>query len=486
MVSRKPRASAPSKPSDPPPSKPAKRTKAAASKRPAKSTKAAAPKKPAKRAKAAASTKAAGRTIAEALSATEDAARAGDRALRRALRARSGGRHQARIQPSSLQASGGDLAPYRILSLDGGPATPSYLRYLRALEVSQPGFLDSVDMFAGASDGAWAALFFASRPPDTDPLDMIDAAIAFNEGTVDAIQPGLVGLLRLASGFWSATDNTAALDYLTSQYGDGPEGKPITLGELQRDVVIVSFRVRSRTAKPGARFYHNLARNLVQGGEAGWTFNDVAYANLGMSAAEVALRSGSFPVMMPIRDGFVDGGLFANNPAVCAIAQLLEFRESRGVTGLDDIVMLSCGADQAMTGSASANQRFFSEKDVSWGWAQWLATPWSPMLLMDTVISAGGKGIAYQAHQLLGERFLRLAPPLPIGMSEEMLRLLTGFTAKLFELADEQAASWSGGQLGLDYRPNFYRTSQWLEQQWFCNEAPVRVTNEGGVERVAS
>jgi hypothetical protein len=53
--------------------------------------------------------------------------------------------------------SGADDNGYRILSFDGGPNTLSYLGCLLALEEQVPGFLARTDLFAGTSDGAFAA-----------------------------------------------------------------------------------------------------------------------------------------------------------------------------------------------------------------------------------------------------------------------------------------------------------------------------------------
>ncbi|MEY3013719.1 MAG: hypothetical protein RIT45_2454, partial [Pseudomonadota bacterium] len=89
---------------------------------------------------------------------------------------------------------------YRILSFDGGPSTVDYLRQLRVIEHNRPGFLDRVDFFAGTSDGAWSALFLASRPAGTSGIDALDLAIAFNRRVVGSLELGIFGLWRLATG----------------------------------------------------------------------------------------------------------------------------------------------------------------------------------------------------------------------------------------------------------------------------------------------
>ena len=355
---------------------------------------------------------------------------------------------------------------YRILSLDGGPAAPSYLRMLRHIERARPGFLDAVDMFAGTSDGAWAAVFLASRPKDMPALAALDAVIAFNERVVGAIRPGLVGVARLVSGMRSAIENDRVLAELTQACGVGPSGEPIKLGELNRDVALVTFRVRTGANKPGAHIYHNLGRERPGHKPQAWMGDTEDLRNLDFGAAEIALRSGSVPILMPVRDGHVDGGLFANNPSMCGLSQLLRHRKLRDVDGPEDVVLLSCGADQASTGGSDANNQFFNRDNVSWGWIAWLFSPRSPMLLLETVISAGGRGVAFQTHQFLQERFLRLALPGALGTGDELLRLLDGQSGRIFTAADRQADQWAAGREGIAFRPDFHATTTWIKDHW--------------------
>jgi hypothetical protein len=68
------------------------------------------------------------------------------------------------------------------------------------IEHNRPGFLDCVDFVAGTSDGAWSALFLASRPAGTSGIDALDLAIAFNRRVVGSLELGIFGLWRLATG----------------------------------------------------------------------------------------------------------------------------------------------------------------------------------------------------------------------------------------------------------------------------------------------
>lgn len=55
------------------------------------------------------------------------------------------------------------------------------------------------------------------------------------------------------------------------------------------------------------RFFHNLNNS----------------ESLDEKVVDIALRSSAAPTYFPIYQGFVDGGVFANNPALCAITTAL-------------------------------------------------------------------------------------------------------------------------------------------------------------------
>lgn len=95
----------------------------------------------------------------------------------------------------------------RILDFDGGPNTLTYLRCLRELELRQPGLVDRADLFAGISDGALAAAYFASRR--SIGLAEIEACIAMIERILgETFAPN--GLEPPGPGSCSATNSCAS------------------------------------------------------------------------------------------------------------------------------------------------------------------------------------------------------------------------------------------------------------------------------------
>jgi hypothetical protein len=371
---------------------------------------------------------------------------------------------------------------YQILAMDGGPSTPNYLRWLREIERERPGFLASVDMFTGTSDGAWAALYLASRPRNERGDHAIAACIDFNQRVVKTLTPGLLGIARLMGGRQCAVDNGAVLQFLTDSYGHGSKGKPITLQELHADVAIIAFRIRATTLAPSARVYHNLGRytfgdsqlegTYVNSDDAqsiapdASTLDANAGTNLHQDAAEVALRSGSFPVMMPIRSGYIDGGMFANNPSMAAVAQVLAYREPMGLTGLEDVTVMSLGSDQSQLGGQDDNIAFSNKKNPPWGWMQWMLQPRMPLLLLDTMMTASGRGIAFQAHQMLGAQHLRLALPCPGSFGRDFISLIDGHAESLFIDAEQQARRWVRPGDTDFFDPDFESTLGWIDERW--------------------
>ncbi len=89
----------------------------------------------------------------------------------------------------------------------------------------------------------------------------------------------------------------------------------------------------------------------------------------------------------------VDGGLYANNPSTCALAQVAK------AGSLDDVVMLSLGTGQK-------EWPYLYEEARSWGAAEWLRP------LLDCMFDGQSDVVAHQCRTLLGDRFCRLQPSL--------------------------------------------------------------------------
>jgi patatin-like phospholipase/acyl hydrolase len=90
----------------------------------------------------------------------------------------------------------------------------------------------------------------------------------------------------------------------------------------------------------------------------------------------------------------VDGGLYANNPAACALAQAAK------AGSLDDVVMVSLGTGR--------NERpYLYEVARRWGLAKWVRP------LLDCMFDGQSDVAAHQCKALLGDRMVRIQPALP-------------------------------------------------------------------------
>jgi hypothetical protein len=167
----------------------------------------------------------------------------------------------------------------------------------------------------------------------------------------------------------------------------------VTLGKLKKRVLITAFDLdnetpHNRTWKP--KLFHNFPGPN----------NDRA-----AGALDVALYTSAAPTYFPSVNGFIDGGVYANNPAMCALAQTQDTRY-RPTPQLDEVRMLSLGTGVSL--------QYIRGKTLDWGYVQWV----KPLI---SLMFDGAAGIAdYQSRQMLRDRYHRLAPIFPEGITVAM------------------------------------------------------------------
>ncbi len=93
-------------------------------------------------------------------------------------------------------------------------------------------------------------------------------------------------------------------------------GETTTLGQLEKKVLITTFdldnehaKKKKRTWKP--KLFHNFPG-------PGNDRSELAY--------DVGLYTAAAPTYFPSVDGYIDGGVYANNPSMCALAQTQDER----------------------------------------------------------------------------------------------------------------------------------------------------------------
>ena len=278
---------------------------------------------------------------------------------------------------------------YKILSIDGGgirgiiPA-----RLLERLEIHKPGLVQEFDLFAGSSTGAVLAAGFAYG---FDPRFMRQMYQGFGKQVfADSIWEDLRDLKYILGADYSIDNLKALLERVIGE---------TTLGDLEKQVLIATFDLKDESRDPPRwkpKFFHNYPDSRGDSEER---------------LVDVVVRSAAAPIYFPIYQGYIDGGVSAINPSMCALAQA--FNE-----GFLDIRLLSLG-----TGN---NPRWLDEQNGDWGVYQW------GLNLVNVVMDGGSEVADYQCRQILKDQYFRLQPQLlkPIGMDEWRS------TNELLELAD--------------------------------------------------
>ncbi len=274
-------------------------------------------------------------------------------------------------------ASGaGSSRTWRILSIDGGGVRGYYSALLLArLCKERPGWLDSIDLIAGTSTGAIIALSLAleMKPTDIAAIYAREADRIFATNLVDTVLDagGLIGprydLRRYAAILRQVFRDTRFAD-------------------LKRKVMVPAFDLSDDNPDPArrrwkARLLHNLAG---------------AEAVPDLLVRRAALYSSAVPAVFATADGYIDGGVFAANPALCALTLSLDSTACPEPAQLDSVQLLSVG-----TGCSALH---IEGERLQWGLTQW-ARP-----LIGVMFDAGVGMVDYQCRQLLGERYYRLNP----------------------------------------------------------------------------
>ena len=268
------------------------------------------------------------------------------------------------------------MAKYRILSLDGGGLRGLITARLLDRLNSHPeiaGWLDSVDLFVGTSTGGILALALAAgkSPDDICTLYKSRGRKIFDDSIWDNIRD-----LGKIIGADYSTKNLRR--ELLKIFG----GRK--LKDFGKKVAIPAFDLDNE-ASPGKRtwkpkIFHNF-KGPDSDGDA--------------LAANVALYTSAAPTYFPSVDGYIDGGVYANNPSIVALAQAISKKNQPAErASLDEVVMLSIGTGVSLT--------YIKGKSLDWGYAQWI----KPLI---SVLMEGVAGISdYQARQLLDDRYHRL------------------------------------------------------------------------------
>jgi patatin-like phospholipase/acyl hydrolase len=279
------------------------------------------------------------------------------------------------------------MAPYRILSLDGGGIrgiVTIVLMQRLARQAGLEGWLDRADLIAGTSTGGLLALAIAKGMDLAEMRELYETKgrVIFDDSWLDDLRD----LGKIAGADYDTRGLERELERV---FGD------TTLAQLRRRVLVTAFDLDNEDPDAAKRrwkpkLFHNFPGRDRDGAAL---------------ARKVGVYTAAAPTYFPSYEGYVDGGVYATNPSMCALAQALDRRQRRPAA-LDDIVLLSLGTGTPLT--------YIKGQELDWGFAQWARSLVSLML-------DGVAGIAdFQCEQLLGERYNRLAPAFPPGKVYDM------------------------------------------------------------------
>jgi patatin-like phospholipase/acyl hydrolase len=272
------------------------------------------------------------------------------------------------------------MATTRVISVDGGGIRGVFTAVLlEKLLAAVPKLLDKTDLYAGTSTGGIIALCLAAgkTPTQVRALYEQNGPEIFDDSWLDDLKD----LGGLSGADYS---NKNLRKFLQAEFGQS------LLKDLGKRVLVSAFDLDNEDPDPKKRewkpkFFHNFKGSDNDGKEL---------------VVDVAMRTAAAPTQFPSYQGYVDGGVVANNPSMAAVGQLLDPRTTGGrVADLDEIVLFSLGTGTPL--------QYVKGQSLDWGYAQWV----KPLikLMLD-----GSVGIAdYQCRQLLGDRYHRLAPKFP-------------------------------------------------------------------------
>jgi patatin-like phospholipase/acyl hydrolase len=269
----------------------------------------------------------------------------------------------------------------RVLAIDGGGIRGIIPAIVLADLEARTGkaMVDLVDLIAGTSTGAILACALA-RPGADAAAPRFSAAelvqLYVEEGP-HIFSRDLLKRIRSGNGLLDERYDDNGLRAALDRYlGD------TRISEARTDIFLTAYELEGRFA-----FFFRSSRARTQG-DYDFTMADAAHAS---SAAPTYFE----PIRVTDAIGrqtytLVDGGVFATNPSMCALAEVSRAGVAPGID-----LLLSLG-----TGAQAAPIRYDDAKD--WGQLEWAPR------IVDVVFDGVAETVDFEAAQLLGDRYVRL------------------------------------------------------------------------------
>ena len=296
----------------------------------------------------------------------------------------------------------------RILSIDGGGIRgiiPAVIlceieRLIQAEKGPDARLADFFDLVAGTSTGGIIAC--AMLIPDANGRPRY----TMNEVLDIYLQRGQEIFSRSTrhkfltwGGIWDEKYEAKGLEEaLEEKFGD------TRLSQLLRPCIITSYDIRYRKTV----FFGSHKTDDGQNTGRDFLLKHVARAT---SAAPTYFEAAHVPSVAGVHHALIDGGVFANNPAMCAYA------EARGMTLRGIEAPLSTNMFMVSLGTGSVKKEYPHDKAKDFGLVDWV----QPVL--DIMMSGNSETVTYQLKKLFeaGKNptgFVRLEPGLHNANSE--------------------------------------------------------------------
>ncbi|HEX8491802.1 MAG TPA: patatin-like phospholipase family protein [Pyrinomonadaceae bacterium] len=306
------------------------------------------------------------------------------------------------------------MANFRIISFDGGGVRGALMAALVQRIVEKiPDFLDKVDLLAGTSTGAMMALGLADGKTAAEMVEVYS-----QENMKFIFSPAGLGIFRPKYG------NANLIALLQKYFREG-----LTMGELKKRVMISTFELDDKEEQDWSPvFFHNYPPRGKTKVKTGWSELVIS----------IALRSSAAPTIFPSHQGYIDGGVMANNPGTAALSVALG--QHADSLRLRDIRLLSLGTGLSPT--------LIKENTANWGIFQWMFNSRPPQQAILKILFDGvSEADTVMCKQMLGGSYLRLNPRLPQPMALDNWKLVPA----LVEIAQK-----------FDLEP----TLDWIKQNW--------------------
>lgn len=294
----------------------------------------------------------------------------------------------------------------RILSLDGGGChCLAQAILLRRIFEKFPDFYNQIDLFTGTSAGGLLALALADKGP---------AALAlFCPETLMKIfkRRWTMGMIPSEGLTSSKYGNIELKTFLDEQFGNK------TLEECEQFVFIPAFKLSNSENSQG-RWHPEFFTNYYGSSNSQTLMRDVG------------LRTSAAPTYFPIYQNYSDGGIFANNPASCALVHCA----SQTKIDPDEYRVLSL--------SGGCQAQAITEVDGDWGLYQWVSSLVSMLIDANVYVSND------VCRQLIGDNYHRYQLPLPEdvaldGINQLEILIQAAESANLDKLFEWISTKWN-------------------------------------------